>query len=82
LQEAIRTTPQFFTEDLGLGTRDSIRLDSKASETVTAAYVMGDFRFGRLGVVTGVRVEDTQFSGQGYKQEITPAERARCSTGA
>jgi TonB-dependent receptor len=38
---------------------------------------MGDFRFGRLGVVTGVRVEDTQFSGRGYKQEITPEERAR-----
>jgi len=77
---ALRNSPELFREDLVTGTRDSIRLDSKAAETVTAAYLMGDFRFGRLGVVTGVRVEDTQFSGQGYRQEITPAERARRAT--
>jgi iron complex outermembrane recepter protein len=80
LMEAIRTSPQLFAEDYAVGTRDSVRLDSKAAETVTAAYLMGDFRFGRLGMVTGVRMEDTQFSGQGYKQEITPEERARRAT--
>lgn len=77
LRDTLRTSPELFQEDLVVSTRDSIRLDSKAEEMVTAAYIMGDFQFGRLGVVTGVRVEDTQFSGQGYKQEITPDERAR-----
>lgn len=77
LRETLRTQPQLFREDLVTGTRDSIRLDSKASETVTAAYVQGEVRLGRLNVLTGVRVEDTQFTGQGYKQELTAAERAR-----
>ena len=77
LKEEIRANPHLFSEDYGLGARDSIRLDSKASETVTAAYIMGDVRFGRLGVVTGVRMEDTQFTGKGYKQEISAEERAR-----
>lgn len=77
LRDTLRNSPQLFREDLVVGTRDSIRLDSRAEETVTAAYVMGDLRLGRLGIVTGIRVEDTQFSGQGYKQEVTPAERAR-----
>jgi TonB-dependent receptor len=76
----LRTAPQLFREDLVTGTRDSIRLDSKASETVTAAYLQGEARFGRLGVVTGVRMEQTEFTGQGYKQELTPAERARRAT--
>jgi iron complex outermembrane recepter protein len=77
LRATLDNSPELFREDLAVSTRDSIRLDSTAEETVTAAYVMGDFNFGRLGVVTGVRMEDTQFSGRGFKQEITPEERAR-----
>jgi TonB-dependent receptor len=79
-RDALRTQPQLFREDLQTGTRDSVRLDSKASETVTAAYIQGEFRFGRLNVLTGVRMENTEFSGNGFKQELTAAERARRAT--
>ncbi|MEO6246788.1 MAG: TonB-dependent receptor [Opitutaceae bacterium] len=79
-RETLRSSPQLFREDFATGTRDSIRLDSKASETVTAAYVQAEARFGGLNVLTGIRGEDTQFTGSGYKQEITPTERARRAT--
>ena len=79
-RDALRTQPALFREDLQTGTRDSVRLNSKASETVTAAYLQGEVRFGRLNILTGIRMEDTQFTGQGYKQELTAAERARRAT--
>ncbi len=79
-REALRTSPQLFREDFQTGTRDSIRLDSKASETVTAAYIQGEATFGRLNILAGVRMEDTQFTGRGYRQELTAAERARRAT--
>lgn len=77
LAETLRTQPQLFRENLDTTTRDTLRSDGEASETVTAAYLMGEARFGRLMVVTGVRMEDTQFDGEGWRQEITPEERAR-----
>jgi iron complex outermembrane receptor protein len=77
LREALRTQPQLFRENTDTTTRDTIRNDGKASETVTAAYLQGEARFGRLMVVTGVRMEETEFEGRGYRQEITAAERAR-----
>ncbi len=76
-RETLRSSPQLLREDLVTGTRDSIRLDSKASETVTAAYVQAEARLGRFNLLAGVRMEDTQFTGRGYKQELTAAERAR-----
>lgn len=77
LRETLRTQPQLFRRNVATSVQDSIRLDSRAEETVTAAYVQGETRWGRLGVVTGVRMEETRFSGQGFKQELTAAERAR-----
>ncbi len=76
LRAAMDTSPQLFREDLAFTTRESIRLDSVAEERVIAAYVQGEVRLGRLGIVTGVRMEDTAFKGRGFKQEITAAERA------
>lgn len=77
VQEAVKTSPNLFREDLVGGVRDSARFDNKVSETVTAGYVMAEARLGRLGVVAGVRTEETEVKGEGHKQEITPAERAR-----
>jgi iron complex outermembrane receptor protein len=77
LQDELKRSPQLFREDLATGTRDSVRNDTKASERVSSAYLMGDLKLGRLGVVGGVRVEDTKVTGRGYVQEITPAEKAR-----
>ncbi len=76
-KQEIVTNAGLFREDLATGTRDTIRNDLKASETVGAAYVMGGFKFGRLGVVTGVRMEETHLRANGYRQEISAAEKAR-----
>lgn len=77
VRDELRSAPQLFREDLVVDTRDSVRNDVTASESVGAAYLMGDTRLGRLGIVGGVRVEETRLDGKGYKQEITAVERAR-----
>ena len=77
LENELRTHPELFKEDLVAGPRDSIRNDNKVTETVSAAYLMGDLRLGRLTAVGGVRLEDTRVDGHGFKDEITPAEKAR-----
>ncbi|MSU48186.1 MAG: TonB-dependent receptor [Opitutus sp.] len=79
-QAALRSSPQLFRENFDTNTRDTLRGDGKAGEDVTAAYVMAEAKLGRLVVVTGVRAEETNFTGRGYKQEVTPAERARRAT--
>lgn len=76
-RDALYTSPNLFLENFDTSTRDTIRQDGKASETVTAAYVSAEAKFGRLNVLTGIRAEETRFDGNGYRQEITPAERAR-----
>jgi TonB-dependent receptor len=77
LDAELHAHPEYFREDLVTGPRDSIRNDNKVTETVSAAYLMGDLRLGRLTAVGGVRLEDTRIKGHGFKQEITPAEKAR-----
>jgi TonB-dependent receptor len=77
LRETLSSQPQFFRRNVATSTQDTIRNDTRAEESVLAAYLQGDVRWGRLNVVTGVRMEETEFSASGYKQEITPAERAR-----
>ncbi|MBM3853703.1 MAG: TonB-dependent receptor, partial [Verrucomicrobia bacterium] len=77
LMETLRGQSQFFRRNVATSTQDTIRNDTRAEESVLAAYLQGDVRWGRLNVVAGVRMEETEFSASGYKQEITPAERAR-----
>jgi TonB-dependent receptor len=77
LRESLRTEPQLYRENTDTTVRDTLRNDGSASETVTAAYLQGEARFGRLQVTTGVRMEETGFSGRGWRQEITAAEKAR-----
>jgi TonB-dependent receptor len=47
------------------------------TEQIQAAYVMGHVKIGRLGILTGVRIEETETEGEGALQVITPEERAR-----
>jgi iron complex outermembrane recepter protein len=76
-RQEMQTAPQHFLEDLAVSTRESIRFDNKATESVAAAYFMGDVRLGRMTTLAGVRMEETRFTGKAFKQEITPEERAR-----
>jgi TonB-dependent receptor len=77
LEGELHAHPELFREDLVSGPRDSIRNDNTITEQVTAVYLQGELKLGRLGVLGGVRLEDTRIHGDGYKQEITPPERAR-----
>lgn len=77
LNASLRSQPQLWRQNLDTSTRDTIRQDGKASEAVTAAYVQAEAKLGRLVMITGVRAENTDFTGRGWRQEITPAERAR-----
>ncbi len=36
-------------------------------ERIGAAYAMGSFSFGKLGVLTGARLEDTDYAGKAYR---------------
>jgi len=76
-RETLRTQPQLVRQNIATSVQDSIRNDMRAEETVTAAYLQGETRWRRLSVIAGVRMERTELSGSGYKQELTPTERAR-----
>lgn len=76
-QETFATHPELFRQNVDTTTRDTIRNDGKASESVTAAYLQAEAKLSRLTIVTGVRMEETEFTGHGWRQEITAEERAR-----
>ena len=77
IKQAMRDTPNYFTHNIASSTQNSIANDVELTEKIAAAYVMGTLRVGRLTTVGGVRFEDTQVSGAGYKSELTAAEVAR-----
>jgi iron complex outermembrane recepter protein len=72
-----RAHPEQYTENVFNTVRDSLQFNGKVTEDVYAGYAMVEVRLGRLDVTTGFRVEDTELTGRGVRQEITPAERAR-----
>jgi len=77
LRRQVRNQPGHFVANIVNTARDSLQFNGRVTEDVYAAYVMGEARFGRLDVTTGVRLEDTRLTGRGVRQEITPAERTR-----
>jgi iron complex outermembrane recepter protein len=77
IQDAMIETPNYFTRNVATSVQNSLANDTKLTEDVTAAYVMGTLRSGRLTTVGGVRFENTELAGRGYKNEISPAEAAR-----
>ncbi len=72
-----RANPAQFPENVVATARDALQFNGKVTEDVYGAYLMGDVRLGRLDVTGGIRVEETQLTGRGVRQEITPEERAR-----
>ena len=72
-----RVHPELWTLDATVNERTPLQNDRSIQETVTAAYVMGNARFGPLGVLTGVRMEETENDAEGPLQYLSPAERAR-----
>ena len=72
-----RDNPGLWREDVAL-TRTRLTSDQKIQEDIKAAYLMGNFRLTRqLSLLTGVRVEDTNVSGEGPLSVLSAEERAR-----
>ena len=69
--------PQHFKPDVALNTRVAFTGKQDFKETITSAYIMGNIDLGKLSVMGGVRVEDTDVDGIGSLQYISPGEKAR-----
>ncbi len=67
--------PELWKEDISF-TIGKLNQHFRLQEIVTAAYIMGNMKFGQLSVLAGVRMEDTKDEGEGPKNVITPAEAA------
>lgn len=74
---ALKDNPTHFTQNLAASTQNSFANDATTTEDIAAAYLMGTLKIRRLTAVGGVRFEDTQLSGRGFKNEITREEAAR-----
>lgn len=77
IKRAMVETPTYFTRNVATSVQNSIANDVELTEDIAAAYVMGTLRTGPLTTVGGLRFEDTQVSGRGFKNEISRAEAAR-----
>jgi TonB-dependent receptor len=77
LDPLIAANPSHWQRQLANDLRDDLINHQQFIEQIWAAYIMGNVDIGKLGVLAGVRVEDTETEGEGALQVITPAERAR-----
>ena len=73
----LAANPQQWQENVTLNRTNSLLGRRKFTEKVTAAYVMGNVDLGKVSVMGGVRVEKTETSGTGAKNDLNAAERAR-----
>lgn len=74
---AFQEQPQLFKEDIVYAITQNLNRQQRFKEDISAAYFMGRVEIGKLGILGGVRVEKTEVEGEGAKNQITPAEKAR-----
>ncbi|MBI4625506.1 MAG: hypothetical protein HY736_20075 [Verrucomicrobia bacterium] len=72
----LAANPQQWQENVALNRTNSLLGKRTFTEKVKAAYVMGNVDLGKVSVMGGVRVEKTETSGTGAKNDLTAAERA------
>jgi iron complex outermembrane recepter protein len=77
LEGDFAANPAYWRRNLSTDLQTSLTGNQQFEEEIRAAYVMGNVRFGRLNVLTGVRVENTETEGTGALQVLTPEERLR-----
>lgn len=77
IAQDIRDTPANWREDLYFRESRTFLGTRSLQEEVTAAYVQGQARFGRLSVVGGVRAERTEFDGTANVMSLTPTTAAQ-----
>src|SRR5205814_6828561 len=66
---ALKENPNYFATNVASSLQDSYANDAKVSEGITAAYIIGTWRVGKLTTVGGVSCEDTQSNVSGWKNE-------------
>lgn len=64
-------------EDVAFGSMVPLTGRQDLSETVSAAYLLGNVRIEKVSVLAGIRLEQTKVEGEGPLNQITAAERAR-----
>lgn len=69
--------PDHWEEDHEYRVQQNLTGQQRLSESVTAAYLMGNTRLGRLSVLGGLRIEQTRVSGSGALRELKQEEIAR-----
>jgi TonB-dependent receptor len=77
LDEDIAANPAHWRRTLAADLQAALQNNQQFAETISAAYLMGTVQLGKLNVLAGVRVEDTETEGEGALQQVTPEERAR-----
>lgn len=69
--------PEYFTINRVTTLRNTLTSNRNATEGVYVAYAMGNVQMGRLGILGGLRGEETRVEGTESIQFISPEERAR-----
>ncbi len=72
-----RDHPEQWRESVAASEQSKAQGLRQITETIGAAYVMGNIRFGPVSVLTGVRMEDTRVKGEGPLTFLSPEEKAR-----
>jgi iron complex outermembrane recepter protein len=68
-----QANPQVLQENTAYSAQQKIVGRQKVNENVTAAYLMGNATINKFNVLTGVRVEKTEITAQGYRVLPTSA---------
>ncbi|MBI4622096.1 MAG: TonB-dependent receptor [Verrucomicrobia bacterium] len=74
---SLAQSPQLWQEDITFNVSNLLLGYRNFKETISAGYIMGNVDLGRVSIQGGFRVEKTETSGEGARNEITPAEVAR-----
>lgn len=60
-------SPQSFVEDQAYAYQQAYINNRRISETIYAAYLMGNVKIGKLEILPGIRLEDTRVDGEGAR---------------
>ncbi|MEY4940054.1 MAG: hypothetical protein RIQ93_1789 [Verrucomicrobiota bacterium] len=70
--------PEYFPENLSYKYVQRLQSLQDVRESIASAYVMGNVQIQRLGILGGLRVEETSTQGNGpVNRSVNPAEAAR-----
>lgn len=73
----VERNPTMWRLDAAPSLQSTLLSRRNLTESISAAYLMGNVRVGPAGLLTGVRVEETRDEGDGPLTYIDPVERAR-----